>query len=141
MKAPRKSSGLEVPQVPSWFGFLGSLPPLESLSCLLALLVFTLVAALGWQGCVDRELALMEVLLHFWGCSGLLMFAQCRVLYEHQGLFSLPEPITQQRSLSLSLSLLQKIQVLFIFFLLICSVFPGLFQHYPGAVLKLFNTP
>lgn len=74
-------------------------------------------------------------------CSGLLMylvFAQCKVLDEHQGLFSLPEPITEQRSLPLNLSLLQKIQVLF---LLICSVFPGLFQHYPEAVLELFNTP
>lgn len=32
----------------------------------------------------------------------------------------------------------KKIQVLF---LLICSAFPGLFQHYPEAVLKLFNAP
>lgn len=47
-----------------------------------------------------------------YACSGFLMylvFAQCKVLYEHQGLFSLPEPITQQRSLPLNLSLLQKI--------------------------------
>lgn len=98
-----KSLGLKVPQASSWFGFLSSLPSLENLSWLFGF--HSWAGRDVWWELGKGSWALIKVLLHFCGCSGLLMqlmFAQCKVLYEHQGLFSLPEPITQQRILSLS---------------------------------------